>query len=91
MNQDLKYQVLRLRPGDILWIRLGADSDSDDVIATIRDAVVESVPQGCAVILTKADTVRHMESASLAELVAFRDSIDATIAIKSKQMAGPEA
>lgn len=77
-------QVVRMQPGDLLWVRLGPNTDVDDV-ETVRDAVVEAMPLECSVILTQHDLVERLGVASLDDLIELRRVIDQAIDSRSSR------
>ncbi len=83
-------QVVRMRSGDVLWVRLGPEADVDSVDG-IRDAVVSAMPVDCSIIITEHHMVDRLGTASLDDLVGLRQIIDQAIDEKVSRSAMPEA
>jgi len=79
LQDKVVTQVVRMRPGDVLWVRLGPEIDIEDA-ESIRDAVVGVMPRDCSIIMTEHDVVASMCVASIEDLVQMRDAIDQAIA-----------
>lgn len=79
LQDKVLTQVVRMRSGDVLWVRLGPEIDIEDA-ESIRDAVIEVMPRDCSVILTEHDVVASMCVASIEDLVHMREVIDQAIA-----------
>lgn len=71
-------QVVRMRPGDVVWVRLAPGSDLDEV-DSIREAVIGVMPRDCSVILTEYDLVDSLQVATMEDLVRMREAIDQAI------------
>jgi len=74
-------QVLRVRQGDVLWIRLAEGTvleDSDN----LRNTVQQTLPVRSTVIVTDYNVIAQMEVISLEELLRFQALIDAAVEAK---------
>lgn len=74
-------QVLRVRQGDVLWIRLAEGTvleDSDN----LRNTIQQTLPVRSTVIVTDYNVIAQMEAISLEELLRFQALIDAAVEAK---------
>ena len=90
LRSTVMAQIVRMQPGDVLWVRLGPDTDFADA-ECIRDAVLSAMPHACSIILTEHDMVEHLGAASINELIEIRRVIDRAIDNKASQPAVHEA
>lgn len=79
LQDKVVSQVVRMRSGDVLWVKLSSGVDIDDV-ESIRNAVIEVMPRDCSVILTEHNLVDSLGVASLDDLIHMREAIDQAIA-----------
>ena len=82
LREGIMAHVIRMQPGDVLWVRLGEGAEVEDAEG-VRDAVLATMPRECSVILTEHDIVTHLGVMSLSELLRLRDIFDDAIAAKS--------
>lgn len=78
VQEVIETHVVRMRPGDMLWVRLGKDADVEDA-EHVRDSVMELMPPDCSVILTEHHLVERLGVASLPDLLSIRAVIDRAI------------
>lgn len=90
LHSTVIAQIVRMQPGDVLWVRLGPDTDVADAEG-IRDAVLSAMPHECSVILTEHNIVEQLGAASINELIEIRRVIDRVIDAKASQPAVHEA
>lgn len=83
-RDGIMAHVVRMQPGDVLWVRLGEGADVEEA-ESVRDAVLEAMPRECSVILTEYDIVERIGAASLGDLFRLREIIDRAIDAKSAQ------
>ncbi|NBQ99616.1 MAG: hypothetical protein EBT79_09770 [Actinobacteria bacterium] len=81
LHGTIMAHIVRMQPGDVLWVRLGPDTDVEDA-ENIRDAVLSAMPRECSIILTEHDLVDRMGAASINDLVELRRVIDRAIDYK---------
>lgn len=81
-RDNIMSHIVRLQPGDVLWVRLAKGASVEDAEG-VRDAVLEALPRECSVILTEFDIIDRLDTASLADLLQFREVIDHAIAAKA--------
>ena len=78
LRDTVMTQVVRMRPGDVLWVRLGPDADIEHA-ENIREAIVDAMPGDCAVIMTGHDLIDRMGAATINDLVELREALDRAI------------
>ena len=81
-KDGIMAHVVRMQPGDVLWVRLAEGADVEHA-ESVRDAVLEAMPRECSIILTEYDIIERMGVASLTDLLQFRAVVDRAIAAKS--------
>ncbi len=74
-------QALRVRQGDVLWIRLaeGAVLEESD---NLRNAIQQALPARSTAIVTEHHLIAQMEVISLEELLRFQALIHAAVEAK---------
>jgi hypothetical protein len=74
-------QVLRVRQGDVLWIRLAEGSvlENSD---SLRDTIQQTLPVQSIVIVTDYNVIAQMEVISLEELLRFQAIIEKAVETK---------
>lgn len=90
LRDTVMAQIVRMQPGDVLWVRLGPNTDVEDA-ENIRDAVLEAMPRECSIILTEHDIVDRLGAASINDLIELRRVIDRAIEHKAVQPTAHEA
>jgi hypothetical protein len=74
--------VVRMRPGDVLWVRLPEGTPATDADA-VREAVMEVMPLGCSVLLTEHTVIEDLGVAPLSTLLQLREVIEQAIVARS--------
>jgi hypothetical protein len=82
LTEGILGHIVRLRPGDVLWVRLPVGTSVENADA-IREAIVAALPSNCTIFITEANIVERIESASLLELMQLRELLDRAITTKA--------
>lgn len=81
LHGDITARVIRMQPGDVLWVRLAPGVDVSDA-DTVRESILQVIPDECSIILTEHDIIEGIQVAPLSELLNLRIILEKAITDK---------
>jgi hypothetical protein len=83
-------QALRVRQGDVLWVRLAEGADLEDSV-NLRNALQQALPGQSTAIVTAYHVIEQVEILSLEELLRFQALIGAAVEAKMSAASAVES